>query len=218
MNWKQWFGVSLILLFTVIGGRWVWGYWSEQSQVNKVERLRDELFSEASRELPEEDRRARWEELRAEAERLSPEQRDRLRDEGRQRWEQHAEQRLTEFFALAPAERKAELDRQIDQMEAWRKRAEQRRNSEEGRSGGRGGPGRGQDGASAGASADGPGTGGGSSRFRSRSSDPERRNERRRERLDSTTPEQRARWTEYRRQLTERRAERGLPPFGMGRR
>ena len=127
MNGKQWVSAVLIVALTGLGGSWAWGYWKERSQLNKIEQLRAELFSEASRELPPEERRARWEELRAEAELLSPAQRERLREEGRQRWEERAEERLAEFFAMPDEQRKQELDRQIDQMEAWRQRAEQRR-------------------------------------------------------------------------------------------
>ncbi len=118
-------------------------------------------------------------------------------------------QRIDDYFKAAPAERKAVLDRQIDQEELFRK-AMMQAGGFAGRGPGPGGgplpgavaaggpPGGGQPGGGRG----GPPAGGGD----------EARNRWFKGIIDSTSPEQRARFTEHRRAMEERRRERGLEP------
>jgi len=107
---------------------------------------------------------------------------------------QRMEERMDQFFALSPEEQQDALDEQIDRMERWRQRREQGNGNREQSGRGRGGPDRGRRG-------DGP-------------RDP---NEWRRRMLDSTSPELRAKFTEFSRLMSDRRKERGLPPGGFGR-
>jgi hypothetical protein len=113
--------------------------------------------------------------------------------------------RINAYFTATPAERRAVLDRQIDQEETMRKAFETGgavmnafggRPREGGTAGAGGGGGRGGGG--------GPPQGG---------SDNDR-NRWRKNMIDRTTPEERARYTEYRRAMEKRREERGLPSGG----
>lgn len=111
-------------------------------------------------------------------------------------------QRIDAYFAAPPAERRAELDRQIDQEELMRKAREANSPAAAPPGGGQGG---GQT-AGGGSGTGGPGRGSEESRNRFVKSI-----------IDRTTPEQRARYVEYRRVMEERREQRGLPVSGWGR-
>jgi hypothetical protein len=99
--------------------------------------------------------------------------------------------RMDSYFAAAsPQQRQAELDRQIDQEEVMRKAFEAGRAVASVAGAGRRG-----------------GEGGGSSRGRTQDDS----NRWRKNMIDRTSPEDRARYTEYRRAMEERREKRGLP-------
>lgn len=124
--------------------------------------------------------------------------------------------RIDGYFALPPEKRQAELDRQIKQEEMMRKAFETAgkvagffgggppgggQGSGQGGSGGQGGQGSGQGGG---------GPRGGPPQGASQDSS----NKWRKGIIDSTTPEQRARYVEYRRAMDQRRKELGMPSAG----
>ena len=118
--------------------------------------------------------------------------------------------RINAYFSMPPEQRQAELDRQIKQEDLFRKAWEASRPAG-GRQGGppggvatSGGPG---GGGGPGGAAGGPGGGGGPPRGGSE----EDRNRWRKNMIDSTTPEQRARYVEYRRAMEARREQLGTP-------
>ncbi len=105
--------------------------------------------------------------------------------------------RIDRYFSLPPEQREAELDRQIDQQEMFRKAMEAGRTV-------------------AGALGGGQNTGGGSGSNQpsgapgSSRSEDERNQWRKTRILDRTNPQERARFTEYIRALDARREQRGL--------
>jgi hypothetical protein len=116
-------------------------------------------------------------------------------------------QRIDAYFALPPAKRQAELDRQIKQEEMMRN-AFETASKVAGFFGG-GPPGGGDRGGQAGGQSGGP-PGGGPPTGGSQ----EGVNKWRKQIIDSTTPEQRARYVEYRRAMDQRRKELGMPSGG----
>ena len=102
------------------------------------------------------------------------------------------------YFAAPPDKRRAELDRQIDREEIMRKAFEA--GSALASAAGAGGTSQGGGGAAAG----GP----------PRGNSQEDRNRWRKNIIDRTSPDDRARYTEYRRAMEQRREERGLPSGG----
>jgi hypothetical protein len=108
--------------------------------------------------------------------------------------------RIDAYFALPPEKRQAELDRQIKQEEMMRK-AFETAGAVMGAFGGGGNAGRGQGGQAGGPSG---------------SRTEEDRNRWRKQMIDRTTPEQRARYVEYRRAMDARREQLGLPSRGPG--
>ena len=141
------------------------------------------------------------------------------------------EARINDYFSAPPAERKAVIDRQIDQEEAMRKAFAALGMGGRGGPGGGGGPGFGGPGFGGGGGPGGGGPrgggpggagpggrpgGGGAGPGGSGGGPPgtlsqDDGNRWRKGMIDRTSPEQRARWTEYRRAVDQRREERGLP-------
>jgi len=122
--------------------------------------------------------------------------------------------RIDAYFSLPPEKRQAELDRQIKQEEMFRK-AFETAGAVMGAFGG-GPPGGGQQGG--GQQSGGQNSGGqqnaGPPGGPPRGGSEEDRNKWRKGIIDSTTPEQRARYVEYRRAMDERRQQMGLPARG----
>lgn len=105
--------------------------------------------------------------------------------------------RIDRYFSLPPEQRQAELDRQIDQQEMFRKAMEAGRTVAGALGGGQN--------ASGGTQTNQPGGPPGSGR-----SEEERNQWRKSRILDRTNPQERARFTEYIRALDARREQRGL--------
>jgi hypothetical protein len=140
--------------------------------------------------------------------------------------------RINAYFSLPADQRQAELDRQIKQEEMFRKAWESSRPAGGGQGGpprgmaGNGGPGGGggpsASGGGAGGGPGGPGGGGGPSGGGPggrggppRGGSEEDRNRWRKNMIDSTTPEQRARYVEYRRAMEARREQLGTASPGQ---
>lgn len=142
------------------------------------------------------------------------EYREQVRQEMDRLWQARERAEMGSYFALAPQQRQAELDRRIKseeerrrQMQAEREKRDQQRAAT------------GQQAANAGARASGPGGqtpggGGGPAGGGQRGGSDEARLQRSKQRIDQTTPEQRAQQAEYRRAMEVRRKQLGLPAGG----
>ncbi len=240
---RNWLIAGAVFLL-VAGGGW-WMIWARgDRQLAEVQQLSEQLWSNMRDEnLTRDQRREMFDHFRTKMDALSPEQRDQFRESQEQRWMAREQEQLSQFFALSPTDRIAELDRQIDRMANWRQEREARRARDEasgedrgrreGRRGDRapdGGPGGGPRGGPGSADgdgrrgppggSDGPGGrgGDGGGRRSLRGANPQQVNEWRRARLDATTPQYRAQRDEYRRLMRERMQQRGFqtPTFGRG--
>lgn len=146
--------------------------------------------------------------IRAKVEALPPHLKPQVEQQGRNVFRSAMRARIDAYFAAPMASRQAELDRQIDQEEMMRKAFEAGQAVAKMVGGGQAG---GQSGGQT--SGQQQGSQGGSSRG---SSSEEDRNRWRKSIIDTTTPEQRARYVEYRRAMDQRREQRGLTS-GWGR-
>lgn len=200
MNRKTLLALTVIVL--VIGGAaWAAAYFGGESDLDRVRASASEMFGNRDDDLSEEERRKQREDFRTQVESLSEEDRRELFNDWRQRSMERFEEHVDNLLAMSEEERDAALDEQIDREEAMRERWEQRRQERADSDQSQGNqPQAGGD----------RGRGGWSRGPR----DANSRNERRREMLDHTSPEFRAKMTEYRRLVKERRAERGLPDSG----
>ena len=150
--------------------------------------------------------------IRAKVDALPPHLRPQVERQGGSVFRTAMRARIDSYFTAPPEKRKAELDRQIDQEEMMRKAFEAGRavagmfgGGQQASQGGAAQGGAAQGGQQAGGSRPGGPPQGGSE---------EDRNRWRKSMIDSTTPEQRARYVEYRRAMDERREQRGLPTWG----
>jgi uncharacterized membrane protein YgcG len=149
--------------------------------------------------------------IRQKMEALPPHLRPQAERSGSSVFRSAMRQRIDAFFALPPEKRQAELDRQIKQEEMMRK-AFETAGKVAGFFGG-GPPGGGQGGAQGGQGS-GQGGGGPPGGGPPRGASQENVNKWRKGIIDSTTPEQRARYVEYRRAMDQRRKELGMPAGG----
>ncbi len=198
---------NVILIVTLVALFLVGGYslmaLRKHRQMEALRNLQADVFSEATRKLPEEERREKYKQFRAEYEQLSEAQRREFRKNQSAGPLGRANNQIRKYFELPQSERLAFLDQQINEME-------KRRRSMAGRTGGetkttrlRGG--RGPD--------------RGDRRDNLTDSEKQDRRDRfRRGFLDGTTPQQRAEMSAYMEALRKRREERGLPDVGHRRR
>ena len=150
--------------------------------------------------------------IRAKVEALPPHLRPQVERQGGSVFRTAMRARIDSYFTAPPEKRKAELDRQIDQEEMMRKAFEAGRAVAGMFGGGQGGGGQSGSGQPGGQSGSGQaGRGGGGP---PQGGSEEDRNRWRKSMIDSTTPEQRSRYVEYRRAMDERREQRGLPSWG----
>jgi hypothetical protein len=133
-------------------------------------------------------------EIRQKMEALPEHLRPQVERAGRSVFQAAFQARIEAYFALPPEQRQAEVDRQIDQEEMMRKVFEAGRTV----AGALGGP---QPASTASARPPQPGG----------SRSEEERNRWRKSMIDRTTPQERARYTEWRRAMDARREQRGLP-------
>ena len=146
--------------------------------------------------------------IRDKIEALPPHLRQQVERSGGSMFREAFRARMDEYFTAPPQQRLAVLDRQIDQEEMMRKAFEAGRGAMAALGGG---------GSTAGGGGSGAAAGDGNARRGPRGSRTEEdRNKWRKSMIDRTTPEQRARYVEYRRAMEERREKRGLPA-GPGR-
>jgi hypothetical protein len=137
-----------------------------------------------NRDLPDAQRDQLRDDFRQRMSSLSDDQRRAFFDANRGQWMQRVQQRMDEFFALAPADQQKRLDEILNQMQQRRLN----RPNDGARDGRRDGRGRGD----------------------WANMTEAQRDERAKRRLDRTSPKLRAQFSEFRRRLDERSKERGM--------
>ncbi len=150
-------------------------------------------------------------EIRSKVEALPPHLRSEVERSGRSMFRSSFTARIDNYFAQPPETRQKELDRQIDQEELMSKAFAAGQAVAGALGGSRGGANAG------GGEAGGGGGGGGGGGRPPRGGTEEDRNKWRKAMIDRTTPEQRARYTEYRQAMEKRREQRNLPSSPWGR-
>jgi hypothetical protein len=220
--WGLWLGLAAAFVLLVMWLAWFLG-WLSFGTDPRVAEIR-QLQAEAQKQFTENGGPKTVAEataamtsmntIRAKLEALPPHLRSQAERQGGGMFRSAMGARIDTYFALPPEKRQAEVDRQIDQEEMMRKAFEAGRAVAGVLGGGQGGGQGGQGGAAgtagSGTSAAPPGP------HRMSGGSEEDRNKWRKSMIDRTTPEQRARYVEYRRVMDERREQRGLPS-GWGR-
>jgi hypothetical protein len=192
--------LAALLLLLLLGA---WILWPN-SQKDRVLQMQQELFAMPRDEASAEERKAKFEALRAEREKLSPAERDELRNAVRRQMQKKMNAEAVKYLAMSPAERKKVIDDRITREQAWQKRAQSG-----GPKGGPNGPGGGPGGGGPGGPGPGQAKGGGGPRVQTTA---EERDTFRREFLIHASPEARAGMDLLRQDTATRRAQLGLPP------
>lgn len=180
-RWKRWLAMLLLLLL-IVGTVWAV---RPDSHMSRVQELQKELAK--GNALSAEERKAKFTELRNEMKHLTDDQKWDLGAPMREK--QKAE--MDRYFAMAPVEKVKYLDSKIDSSERMRKEWEKKSGSS-----GKSGP---------------PPTGGGGSGGGKGTKTPESIEKARKQFLDRTSADDRARMDVYRKEMNDRRKQRGLP-------
>ena len=200
-GWTRWAALTLVLLLLAFGVAWLLGWirFTTDPRVVEIRKLQEAArqkfvatggpsnLTEATEAV------AAMAQIREKVQALPPNLRAEVERSGGGMFRSAMRARIDAYFSLPPQKRQAELDRQIRQEEMMRKAF---------------------DAAGAVAGALGGGAGGQAGGGPPRGGSDDDRNRWRKEMLDRTTPEQRARYVEYRRAMDERRTQLGLPPRG----
>jgi hypothetical protein len=191
---KRWIALALLLLLTG-AGIGVARYVRVRMHLSAVKSLQSELFSDAGRQLSNDERSQKMTALRSEMSALSADDRRSLRTEGMKR----RTEEISRYFRLSPEERARYLDDLIARGERRRQEWQARRAADEGQ----------QNAVSQTDSGRqrGPGT-------RGPLESASERDQRRENFLDSMPATQRTLWSEFRKELNARRQQLGLPAFG----
>lgn len=152
--------------------------------LKKLKQLREEFAAQGKNWSPEQ-RQEKGREMRDTMAKLSTSQREALMAEGRKRFEEQ----LRHYAQMTPAEKVRHLDEQIKRQEQMRQQFAAQRPQTAGPNGFGAGP-------------------------RGRNLSAEERDKRRKERLNNTTPEFRALMDQYRKDMSARRQQLGLPAMG----
>lgn len=161
--------------------------------VVRVQQMQEKLF-DPNAKMSDDDRMKGFRELGEASRSLTDEQRMQVMRENPMA--KRMRQSVVDYFNLPEKDRVALLDKHIDEMEKMRKDFEKRMKDRQAKGGGPpGGPGNGPP----------RGFGGGPGGDR---------NAMRKKMLDNTSPQERAMFSEYFKQMSDRRQARGLPPLG----
>jgi len=211
--------LSLVLLaLLMVPGLWLGGYFSPDPQVLAMRALVDEQIAELHKvergETPLSYDSPGFGQVMEQMREVPRELRGQVSPEMGRLFAARERAEVNSYFAMSPAARQAELDRRIKAEEARRKAREAERaqrgdqQSGQARAGADGRPSQFTSGGNGGQR--GPGGPGGPSGRSGRTE--ESRNDYRKRAIDRSTPEERARRTEYRRAMDARRATMGLEP------
>jgi hypothetical protein len=197
--------LTLLLLLLLLGG----GYGSYRMirtppELKKVKQIQLELASTEAKNWTPEQRQAKFQEMRTALQELSPAQRDVLSAER----QKQAEAEMKRYAQMTPQEKTRHLDEMIDRSEKMRQQFTALNGQRPATPNGQRPP-------TTLNSATGPrGPGGGAGGPGGKTLSAEEREKRRKENLDRTTPEYRAIRDQFRKDMENRRKQRGLPVSG----
>jgi len=217
----RWIGLLAALLFIGLAGAWALGLFGRRTdaRIVEIQKISEEMTKQMASGGPQNEEEAKafvqsMGQIREKIQALPEDLRGQaFRGGGMGRGFQAAMQaNMKSFFATPPAQREAELDRQIKREQMMQK-AFAAAGGFGGGPGGPGGGGPGGGGAPGGGGGRGPGGGGGAGGGPGGGGNPEAW---RKQMLDSTGPSQRAQFTEFRNAMDQRRQQLGIGNGGWG--
>jgi hypothetical protein len=151
--------LSALLALLLLGSGYALYSYSSSSTLRQYQALTAEMSMEKMREMPAEERKEYFENMKNLREKMTEPQKEKADDSMRERFQTQMSEKMNKFFALPPEERKVELDKEVDRMASMMK------NFGGGKGGAPGGAGAGKapDGANGRGQGGAPGTGGANS-------------------------------------------------------
>ncbi len=150
--------LSVLIALLLLGSGYALYSYSSNSTLRQYQTLTAEMNMEKMRDMPAEERKEYFENMKNLREKMTEPQKEKADDSMRERFQTQMSEKMNKFFALPPEERKVELDKEVDRMAGMMKNFG---GGKGGAPGGANAQGRGQGGAPNAGGANGNGQGGG---------------------------------------------------------
>jgi len=112
--------VGLLALLILGSGYAIYSY-SANSSLRKYQAMTADMSMEKMRDMPAEDRKEYFENMKNLREKMTEPQKNKADDSMRERFQTQMSEKMNKFFALPPEERKVELDKEVDRMASMMK-------------------------------------------------------------------------------------------------
>ena len=113
--------LSVLLALLLLGSGYALYSYSSNSSLRQYQSLTAEMSMEKMREMPAEERKEYFENMKNLREKMTEPQKEKADDSMRERFQTQMSEKMNKFFALPPAERKVELDKEVDRMASMMK-------------------------------------------------------------------------------------------------
>jgi len=113
--------LSALLALLLLGSGYAMYSYSSNSTLRQYQTLTAEMSMEKMRDMPAEERREYFENMKNLREKMTEPQKEKADDIMRERFQTQMTEKMNKFFALPPAERKVELDKEVDRMASMMK-------------------------------------------------------------------------------------------------
>lgn len=110
-----------LLALLVLGSGYALYSYSSNSTLRQYQTLTAEMSMEKMRDMPAEERKEYFENMKNLREKMTEPQKEKADDIMRERFQTQMTEKMNKFFALPPAERKVELDKEVDRMASMMK-------------------------------------------------------------------------------------------------
>ena len=108
--------LSVLLALLLLGSGYALYSYSSNSTLRQYQTLTAEMNMEKMRDMPAEERKEYFENMKNLREKMTEPQKEKADDSMRERFQTQMSEKMNKFFALPPEERKVELDKEVDRM------------------------------------------------------------------------------------------------------
>ncbi len=108
--------LSVLLALLLLGSGYALYSYSSNSTLRQYQTLTAEMNMEKMRDMPAEERKEYFENMKNLREKMTEPQKEKADDSMRERFQTQMSEKMNKFFALPPEERKVELDKEVDRI------------------------------------------------------------------------------------------------------
>ncbi len=108
--------LSVLIALLLLGSGYALYSYSSNSTLRQYQTLTAEMNMEKMRDMPAEERKEYFENMKNLREKMTEPQKEKADDSMRERFQTQMSEKMNKFFALPPEERKVELDKEVDRM------------------------------------------------------------------------------------------------------